>query len=134
METKPEPVKQPGEKGKKWAIASIALGGLALLFSLGIVEIIWVEASETIIYAVFGPLGNFMVLAGIVCGLFLAFPSGLLSLITGIVASFMLKKSSTAQKGWRMAVSGIVLGTLGMFSGILWWVLFALHLRSGNLY
>jgi hypothetical protein len=134
METKPEPIIQPGEKGKKWAIASFVLGIFDLLFSMGIVQIIWVETSESIIYSIFGPLGNFVVLAGIVSGLFLAIPFGLFSLITGIIASSMIKKSGAAVKESWMAAAGIVLGTLGLVLGILWWILFALHFRSGNLY
>ena len=134
MGTKPEPRKQPGDKGRAWAIASLVLGILDALFSVGIVQIIWVEESELLIYSVFGPLGNFVILATIVSGLFLAVPFGLFSLIAGLTALSLIKKGATGKKGVWMAAAGIVLGVLGVLLGLLWWYLFSLQLGTSNLY
>jgi len=132
MEINPEMHKQ--KVGKAWAVTSFAFGILEIVFSAGIVQLIWVEESESLIYSVFGPLGDFVIVAGIVSGLFLAVPFGLLTLIFGVIALNVNKKSGTEKKVVWMATLGIVLGILGMILGILWWFLFSIHFQTGSLF
>ena len=92
--------KRPGYKGKSWAIASLILGILADLFGLGFVwslftRFMWMDT--LIIFP----------------ALFLAAPFGLFSLVTGIVALFLIKKKATGKWDVWMAVAGILLGILG---------------------
>ena len=121
MDTNTESSKQPASKGKTVALASLVLGILDALFFLGIIQYVWL-GGEPAIYSILGDnLGNFVEQAIIFSGLFLAFPFGLFSLITGLVALFLSK-----EKVLWMAVVGVVLGVIGIALGIFWWYLFLL--------
>ena len=122
MDTNAEPHKQPGGKGKRWAVASLLPGILDACELIAILCVLLMGGLMSFYHTAGETLANFVVRAAAFLVIFLAVPLGLFSLVAGIVALVLIKKEAAGKGGVWMAVPGVVLGVLRLLWGLFWWV------------